>query len=318
MDNLINDGAPFDIPMARDLGFSPRKLRAMAASGMLRRQFRGIYVDPRMPDSRELRLSGIRLVAPPDAIVCNESASWLFEVDTYKPSEQYLLDPSFVVPHGSTRVTKPGVRCRQANIRGKDVVEIDGVLVTSPLRTTSDLLRRLYRPYALAAADGMAHAGLVRPEAVWEFVAALKGYPGIVQARTLAMLIEPLSASPGESWLRLRIVDAGFPVPTAQIHVVDAYGRERWIDCGYPKLKIGAEYDGREFHTDDLDVDHDDNRRSYMSEVLGWRFIVARKEDVFGTSTRLEDRLGHYLGMPPLPRAWGTRTYEAGRNSLAA
>lgn len=318
MSELLNDGAPFDVHMALDLGYTASDLRRMTTEGQLRRMCRGAYIDAKAEDTRMSRLAGIRLVAPPDAIVCNESASWLFGVDAYKPSEQYVLEPSLVVPHGSTRITKPGSRCRQAIIKSRDITAIDGVLVTTPARTTSDLLRRLYRPYALAAADGMAHAGLIEVDEMWEFLAKLKGYPGIVQARTLTPLIEPLAASPGESWQRLRVIDAGFPIPRAQILIVDAYGRERWVDLGYEHLKIAMEYDGREFHTDDVDVEHDDSRRRYLSDVLSWRFVVARKEGIFGTDTSFEDELGGLLHIAPRPRFWGTKSLPTRRKSLAA
>ena len=318
MSTLTNNGQPFDLTMALDLGLTRKELRAHLVVGKLRRLFRGVYVDARTPDTREQRLAGIKLIAPAEAIVCNESASWLMAVDAYKPSEQYLLEPSLVVPHGSTRVTKPGVRCRQAIIASSDVTEIDGVLVTTPLRTASDLLRRLYRPYALSAADGLAHAGLIELEPLWEFVANLKGYPGIVQARSLALLVEPLAASPGESWQRLRIVDAGFPIPRSQFPIVDNFGRTRWVDLAYPHLKIAAEYDGREFHTDTWDVNHDHTRRNYLSSVMSWRFAIARKEDIFGEKVDFERNLGRLLKMEPRPRFWGTKSLATGPNSLAA
>jgi hypothetical protein len=318
MDTLTNAGQPFDIPMARDLGITRKALHTLIIENQLRRLFRGVYVDSKSPDTREQRLAGIRLIAPAEAVVCNESASWVMGVDSYKPSEQYLLEPSMVVPHGSTRVTNPGVRCRQAILSSWDVTEIDGVLLTTPLRTASDLLRRLYRPYALAAADGLAHAGLIELEPLWEFVARLKGYPGIVQARSLALLVEPLASSPGESWQRLRVIDAGFPIPQAQFLIVDNFGRERWVDLAYPHLKIAMEYDGREFHTDEWDEDHDRIRRGYLSEVLAWRFAIARKENIFGEDTSFEDHLGGLIGIQPRSRFWGTKSLATRANSLAA
>lgn len=311
MGTLFNNGEPFDISMALDLGLTRKDLAALSIEGHIRRLFRGVYADARTPDTREQRLAGIKLIAPAEAIVCNESASWVMGVDAFKPSEQYLLKPSLVVPHGSTRVTKPGVRCRQAIIASSDITEIEGVLVTTPLRAASDLLRRLYRPYALAAADGLAHTGLIEPEPLWDFVATLKGYPGIVQARSLALLIEPLAESPGESWQRLRIIDAGFPIPTAQVLVVDNFGRERWLDLAYPHLKIAAEYDGREFHTAKSDVEYDDSRRGHLSAVMRWRFVVARKEDIFGEDIGFEVELGQLIGIPPRPRFWGTKSLAA-------
>jgi hypothetical protein len=134
----------------------------------------------------------------------------------------------------------------------------------------------------------------------------LKGYPGIVQARSLSHLVEPLAASAGESWQRLRILDAGLPRPTAQYEVVDHLGRTFFLDHAYPEVLVGVEYDGRQFHTGDADVTHDAERRSDLSDLLGWRWSIARREDIFGMSTHFEERLGELLGIRPiLPRRWG-------------
>lgn len=306
MGEFINDGEPFTVAMARDLGWRRREIDAAVAEGRIRRTVRGVYVDGHIPDSRRLRLQTVKLVIPDQAVACNETASWLLGVDTFKPSQRFLLEPTFLVPHGSSRIRAAGIRCRQANIESEDVTFTDGVHHTTALRTTSDLLRRLYRPYALAAADGMARAGLVGTEEVQDFVARLKGYPGIVQARSLSHLVEPFAQSPGESWQRLRILDAGFPRPVAQLEVFGRDGERYILDHAYPEVLIGAEFDGREFHTSPLDVDHDQERRNELSAAYGWRWSVARREDIFGVSTVFEEQLGAHLGMRPLlPRRWG-------------
>lgn len=198
------------------------------------------------------------------------------------------------------------MRCRQAKLRPADIAEIDGILLTTPLRTTTDLMRTLYRPYALAAADGFARAGLVPPGRIVHAAHALKGYRGILQARELSLLIDPLADSPGESWQRLRLVDSGMPIPISQFEVVDAFGQRRYLDHAYPEVLVGVEFDGREFHTDPVDRRHDTERRDYLTEVLGWRIIVARRDDIFGIDTTFEQTVGRLLGIPPrLPRRWG-------------
>ncbi|MGZ5367993.1 hypothetical protein [Aeromicrobium sp.] len=303
---LTNDGAPFTCRIAENLGLGQNGLHRLTKEGHIRRVCRGVYVDSAVPDTRQLRLEAIRLIAPPHSVVCNESASWLMGANTFKPSEQHLLIPSFLVPHSTTRITIAGAKCRQAILKPTDVFEIDGVRLTTPLRTASDLLRRLYRPYALSAADGMAHLQLVDTDELWEFVSRLKGYPGIVQARTLALIVDPRAASAGESWLRLRVHDAGFPPPVPQFAVVDDRGHEFFLDLAYPEVKVAIEYDGREFHTGKDDREHDRSRRRHLSEMYGWRWAVARRESIFGANTSFEESLGGLIGMPPLlPRRWG-------------
>lgn len=307
MTELVNDGYPFTVPQGRDLGLDPKRLRSMYALGTLRREFRGVYVDARVPDSRRGRMRALRLVTPANAVVCDETAAWVMGLDVFAPGDRHDFTPAMVLQHGGSRIVRPGSRGRQAILRSEDVDFVEGIHLTTPLRTVSDLLRSMYRPYALAAADAFAAAGLVRPPEVVDYVARLNGYRGIVQARSLAAVIEPKTQSPGESWQRLRMIDAGFPLPEAQHVVVDDFGRTFFIDLSYPERLIGSEFDGREFHTDAGHRQHDDDRRGYLTDVYGWRWINGTRSRIFGTDTSFEDELGTALGMTPLARRWGHR-----------
>ncbi|MGH3459726.1 hypothetical protein [Aeromicrobium sp.] len=303
--DLIHDGQPFTTITARAFGWSPKQLGHLVVTGSIRRLFRGVYIDARSVDSRALRLAAISLVRPPGAIACNETAAWLHGVDAFKPSDRFLLVPSFVVPHSTTRLTVPGARCRQAILEAGDITSIDGTYATTPLRTASDLLRRLYRPYALAAADAFVRAGLIDLYELRRFIARLKGYPGIVQARSLAGLVDGRAQTPGESWQRLRIHDAGFPAPTLQFEVVDHHGSRFFLDLAYPEILLGSEYDGREFHTDRRDRAHDEERRAHLTDLYGWRWENADRQRLFGPDASYEMNLGKLLGIEPRPRSWG-------------
>jgi hypothetical protein len=306
--SLINDGRPFLAHTHLDLGLSRKQLYEAAKTGSVRPIYRGCHVDARVPDSRPLRIESVDLVRPSGAIACNETAAFLFGIDAYRPSERHLLTPSFVVPHATSRIRRPSVRCRQAILPAADITSVDGVPVTTPLRTVSDLLRRLYRPYALSSADAFARADLIAVDEVIDYVHSLKGYRWIVQARSLAVLIDGRAESPGESWQRLRIHDAGFPPPTPQFEVVDVTGLLRRLDLAYPELLIGSEYDGREFHTLRDDLVRDQERRDDLTERFGWRWVNADRSRIFGPDPTFELELGVLLDIPPLlPRRWGTR-----------
>jgi hypothetical protein len=301
----IHDGQPFTTATAYAFGWTAKQLKNLTDHGRVRRLCRGVYVDAQAADTRAQRLAAIALIRPPGAIACNETAAWLHGVDAFKPSERFLLVPSFVVPHSSTRLTVPAARCRQALLADDDITSIGGIYATTPLRTTSDLLRRLYRPYALSAADAFVRAGLVDLRELWEFIAQLKGFPGIVQARSLAGLVDGRAQTSGESWQRLRIHDAGFPTPTPQFEVVDHHGSRFFLDLAYPEILIGSEYDGREFHTDYRDRAHDDERRAHLTDLYGWRWENADRDRLFGPDFSFEMNLGKLLGIEPRPRSWG-------------
>ncbi len=305
--NMINSGMPFVTSDALDWGWTRKSLLDAENQGLVRRIARGLYVDANRPDSRELRLEALRLVAPDHAVACNETAAWAWGIDAFKPSEQHLLTPSFVVQHGTSRIRRPEVRCRQADIDLHDVDRVGGVWVTTPHRTTLDLLRTLYRPYALSAADAMVGANLVNREHLIRSAFDAKGFRGIIQARELSLIVDGGADSPGESWMRLRLVDAKLPRPVCQFEVVDDFGRLRVLDNAYPEVKVGVEFDGRQFHTDEAHRRHDEERREYLSRTLGWRIVVATYESVFGPVPTLEQEVATLIGAnPQLPRLWGT------------
>lgn len=314
MATFLNDGFPFTTSHAREIGLSRGALRVRLRQGLIRREFRDVYVDARVPDSRNGRLRAISIVKPAGAIACNETAAWLHGLTVFAPGERHLFEPCFVVEHSRTRVERPGARGRQAIVSEGDIVDAEGILVTTPLRTASDLLRRMYRPYALAAADAFAHAGLISVDCLVDYVGRLKGYRGIVQARSLASIVEPRTESPGESWQRLRILDAGFPPPEPQFKIVDDFGRATYLDLPYPDLLIGTEYDGREFHTDEDHRKHDRDRRKYLTELYGWRWVIGTRDRLFGADAAFEHELGALLGMQPLQRRWGTRQALSSRS----
>lgn len=303
MSDLINDGKPFRGADHTELNMTRRELYEQVSQNTLRRVFRNVFVDSRATDDRALRASAISLVAAPYAVVCDEWAAWLWGVDVFPPGRRHNIKPSVVVPHHKARTRLPGTECREAYIPDKDSVDIEDVKVTTAVRTTTDLLRQQRRPYALASADAMVRSGVVDVDNIFETLPCLKGYPGIRQARSLAMLIDPNAASPGESWTRLRMIDAGFAIPESQLEVIDPSGATRFLDLAYSSQKIAVEYDGREFHSGDTARGDDDHRRA-MLRAAGFKFVIATYENVFGEDTTFEHELGSLLGQIPKPRRW--------------
>jgi len=304
--DVLNDAQPFlasDLPR---LGLNRDRLRALLRAHSVRRCLHRVYVSTDVPDSRELRIAALQRVIPSYGVLYGCTAAWVHAVDTFAPSKRFDLVPQCVVPHGMGRCKTAGVTCVEGYLPAADVTAIGGLRATTPVRTTTDLLRTLRRPYALAAADGMAHAGLIDVGEVTAHLTRLKGFPGIVQARELAALIEPLAESPGESWQRLRLIDAGFPKPRPQHLVRDHKDRIiARLDHGYPESRVGAEYDGREFHEHPEDQANDEGQREYLRRVLGWRIEVADQEATLGRDDAFERTMGAHLGINPhLPRQW--------------
>jgi hypothetical protein len=212
---LVNDGRCFRRDAAASVGLSPPALRAAVRDGSLRQVLRGVYVDSRRPDDTATRLAAIELVAPPGAVVARTTAAWARGVDATGVGPRG--DPPVVeciVPPGRASPRHPGVRCHRLPLLDDDIEPLGGVRCTTPLRTAVDLLFQLRRHLALAAVDAMACAGLFTPGQLVAEVDRWQDRRGYARARRLATSCEPGAQSFGESWLRLRILDAGFPRPS--------------------------------------------------------------------------------------------------------
>jgi len=303
------DGRPFTRAEARDAGWTDNRLSKLVDTGLIRRLLHGVYVDALAPDTIELRAAALCLVAPADAVVCRRTAAWLYGIDAFALRE---LDESPAV-ECVRPIRRRATRLRPASAHSQtlhpdDVVDVLGGRGTSPHATAVHLARHLRRPFALSAVDAMLHAELIGPAALRAAVARYPRHPGIVQAREIAGLAEPLTESPGESWLRLRVLDAGFPRPEAQV-VVRGGDRVYRLDLGFREpgpdgLRLGLEYDSDRWHSGRAADLRDETRRAGL-RALGWTILPVRRGDVWGRKPDLELAIGELLGIQPrLPRGW--------------
>ncbi len=162
-----------------------------------------------------------------------------------------------------------GVQAWEERIEDDEIVVIDGMRVTSPARTALDLARRLPRNAAVAAVDALAQATDLKLADVEPLLDRYRGRRGLKAARVALALVDGGSQSPKETWLRLVLIDAGYPRPQTQIAVRNEWGwAEAVLDMGWEDIKVAAEYDGDE---------HRSNRRRYVkdirrSEKVAWRY----------------------------------------------
>jgi hypothetical protein len=267
---------------ARELGVRYVDLRRLVQAGLLAHPIRGVYVSPCVPDSLELRITILKLVVPDDCVVTDRTAAWLWGANMILAPGDHLQVPRISV------FCPPGLRLRngltdsgERMFAPGDVVELDGLRVTAPLRAACDLGRLLHRDQALAALDSLAALEAFTLDDLAAATTRYKGYRGVIQLRTLVLLVDPRAQSPGESILRLRWLDTGLPRPECQVEVERPDGRPYAIDIGLPDLRFGAEYDGEEVHGPEQTA-HDAGRREWLHTERGWVIEVARKADVHG------------------------------------
>jgi hypothetical protein len=269
--------APFTALQARDLGISRSRLRAMVEARAVRRVLTGVYAGADEPDTIELRCRAARLVTAPHVVLCDRTAAWIWGIDTFDYRELEMLPPLETwALRGRGRVTRRGCSGGARDLSPDDIVEVEGLQVTTPVRTSLDLACRLSPRAGLATVDAFMRTHDLTHDELQRGLLKFRGRRGVVQARALVSVADGRSESHGESWVRLAIIEAGLPVPELQWWVdVDGVPAYR-LDLAYPKHKIAIEYDGVAFHTTSEQRAADKERRKWL-EDHGWTVIVVKR-----------------------------------------
>jgi putative AbiEi antitoxin of type IV toxin-antitoxin system len=272
---------PFTAATAAALGVSGAQLRRLVTRGLVRRVCRGVYAVAQAPDDLAFRARSLALVVSPSAVVTDRTAAWLHGVDILPRSAVRTPPRISVFQRPGTRSRREGVASGERMLLPRDIVEVGGLAVTSPLRTALDLGRLLWRYDALGALDQFLRLGVALDELLTE-IERFKGFRGVVQLRALAPLADPRAESLAESALRLRWYDAGLPRPEPQWWVCDEHGTPIFrLDLALPEVLFAAEYDGVDFHTAEEDRDFDRRRREWLTECRGWLIEVFVNDDLY-------------------------------------
>jgi hypothetical protein len=176
------------------------------------------------------------------------------------------------------RRRQSGLTVRMDRVADDEILTIDGLPVTTPARTAFDLGRHLKRSAAIARLDALMRAAPFAGDEVEMLMRRYGPVRGVRQLRELLPLVDAGAESPKESWLRLLVVDGGFPVPETQIAVFDSGVPIAYLDMGWREIQLALEYDGDQ-HRSDRRQYVKDIRRLPMVEKRGWEVIRVIAED---------------------------------------
>ena len=272
---------PFTLGDLPALGLSRKRLRAAVESGEVRRPLHGVYVASVVEDTMELRAAAAALVIRPGSVVRDRTAAWIHGVDVLSWAETEVWPPiETCVAQLCSPSRRAGVDGRTRDLLERDVMEVGGLLVTTPLRTALDLGCHLKRRTALGAIDGLMHEHGLTVADLMQEVPRFRGRRGVRQLRDLLLVADPKRESMRESWVALDIYDAGMPLPSSQ-HWIEIRGVPTWrLDFAYERHRIALEYDGEEWHARTKEQrDHDKKRRTWLRKN-GWTVIIVTKDSM--------------------------------------
>lgn len=232
--------------------------------------FRDVYVSAHVEVDLALRSRGAYLLVRGRGVLGGYSAAELLGASC-GPRDA----PAEVVVPGGRQRGQPGLRVSRCELGRGETTLLDGVALTSPVRTAYDLARRLPRVEAVVTVDALAHRHGFAPGDLLVVACAHLGATGSARLPEIVRLADPRAESPMETRIRLQVVDAGLPAPITQ-HPVGPYQ----LDLAYPSVRLGMEYDGAEHRTQERAM-RDLQRQAVLSSE-GWRIARFRDRDVLG------------------------------------
>lgn len=237
-----------------------------------RRLYRGIYLSKDATPTLRDRTRAAWLSAGRNGVIAGVAASALHGAQ--------WVDRNVVVELIATDTrTQRGLITRDETLAEGETTEVAGLPVTTSARTAYDLGRRLPRGAALARLDALARATPFSTQDVLLIAKHHRGARGLRRLRAVLPLVDAGAASPRETWLRLLLIDAGLPTPATQIPVCDrSYAPFAYLDMGWDRYRVAAEYDGDQHRTHRQQYVQD-QRRQRRLESLGWINIRVISED---------------------------------------
>ncbi|HET6911128.1 MAG TPA: hypothetical protein VFH54_17500 [Mycobacteriales bacterium] len=178
-----------------------------------------------------------------------------------------------------TRSSRKGVNRRLAALPDEDVVQVDGLRITSHARTAVDLARTEDRLLAVQLMDWLLTRKLCTYADFAAVTARMVRVPGVAKARRAIALARPGVDSPAETTVRLQAVDAGLEHPDTCLRIEEDGHLLARGDLGYRKWLIWIEYDSWQWHKE-RGIFASDRARDRWLTRRGWECMRLTDDDV--------------------------------------
>lgn len=181
-------------------------------------------------------------------------------------------------PRSIARPRRRDLHTHQGDLHDCEVTRVNGMLVTTGVRTYVDLASMLKLPDLVAVGDVLLAQG-VSPDEILHIAQLRKTYPGRSLAIDAIEWLDGAAESPQESRLRVNLRLAGLPRPRVNAVITDRVGDVvARGDLVFDEYRLIVEYDG-DVHLTREQHRRDGERRALL-QGLGWMVIELTAGDL--------------------------------------
>ena len=257
---------------ALEAGISRDQLSERVKKGRYSRIFPEVYAIAGAPTTLRQQLFGLAKSFPQLAAISHQTAAELWGLTRRGIRTVELVTTRW------DRVQRPGIRVHESlDLIDGDVVNLDGIPVTTAVRTVVDLGASHKWSVESALEEGI-RKGLFSLDEVDAFVrrVARRGRRGVGVIRPLLesrRRWDGATESALEDQFRRLVADWNLPQPELQHEIRDADGRfVSRVDFAYPESGLAIELDSEAYHMDRLTF-RGDRRKQNQASVLGWTVL---------------------------------------------
>lgn len=277
-------------------GWSDSRIARAVREDRLQRVLPGTYLDGTGAVTVQERVRCATVHLGPDAVAVLHTAALLHGLPAPWPSDDRT---HVALPRGQEQNQRLGFCFHNWVLEPTEVQLVDGIRVTTPLRTLIDVMCMTDVLSAVAALDSALRMGLVTESDRDRMPHVVRQRRGAARSRNWWPLGDARAESPLESRVRVRAVLGGYPPDDLQ-HTVVAGGRRYRADLAWFRKDgrtLLMEADGDAFHSSSLAVAKDRERGNAIVATGSADLIRVIWSDSVRPQT-VPELLSRHLGPP--------------------
>lgn len=266
-------------------GYTDRAIRALVRAGVWHRVRHGAYVSGALwgeldgADRHRVRARAVLRTAHPSTVLSHVSAA----VEHGAPVWGVDLDVVHVTrTDGKPRRREAGVVHHTGVLPDDDIVEVNGVPATRPLRVAAEMTTVTSVESALVSVDALLRMAGADDGDIAAQQATVNRWPYSLASQVVFRLADPRHESPGESRTAYFCWQMHLPKPAPQVKIRDETGAVvARLDFAWAAFGVFLEFDGKEkylrFRRDRETLDQflmrEKEREELVCKLTGWTCV---------------------------------------------